>query len=55
MERSLHQGVRRGREPMAAALPDLAPWVCDGGNAVVAVCLHHHVRIAALRGGSSKI
>lgn len=53
MERSLQQGVRRGREPMVAALPDLAPWVCDGGNTFVAVGLHHHVRVAALRSNNS--
>ncbi len=46
---SPEKGVRWGREPMAAALPDLAWQVCDGRNAVVAVRLHYHMRIAALQ------
>ena len=44
------QGVRGGRKPVAAAAPDLARQVGDGGNAIVAVHLHDHVRIASLCG-----
>lgn len=48
--RTRQQGVREGREPVAAAAPDLARQVGDGGNAIVAVRLHHHMRIASLCG-----
>lgn len=51
-QRALKQGVPGGREPVAAAAPGVAAGVGDGGNALVAVGLHDHVRVAALRSAS---